>query len=322
MTVDFVTLADPYRPEILAHCYRMLGSIHDAEDLVQETYLRAWRGYDRFEGRSSLRQWLYKIATRACLTAIDTRQRRPLPSDLGAPAHDHRGVTATPEPTIAWIEPAPDSLFGDPASVVAARSSVRLAFVAALQELTARQRAVLILRDVLAWRAAEVADMLDTTTTAVNSTLRRARAQLQERALTQDDVAEPRPEELRALLDRYVAAFERSDVDALTQLLRADIELEMPPIPTWFTGRAAVTGFFATNVLGAPGTWRMVQTRANGQPAVAAYQRTADGRYRGHGLQVLTVLGDHVSHIIAFLQPDLLSTFGLPAVLGSDELVR
>ena len=322
MTVEFETLADPYRPEILAHCYRMLGSIHDAEDLVQETYLRAWRGYDRFEGRSSLRQWLYKIATRACLTAIDTRQRRPLPSGLGAPADDHRGVTITTEPGIAWIEPAPDSLLGDPASVVTARHSVRLAFVAALQELTARQRAVLILRDVLVWRAAEVADMLDTTTTAVNSTLRRARAQLEERALTQDDVVEPRPEELRDLLDRYVAAFERSDVDALTQLLRADIELEMPPIPTWFTGRAAVAGFFAANVLGTPGTWRMVPTRANGQPAVAAYQRAADGRYHGHVLQVLTVLGDRVSRIVAFMQPDLLPTFGLPAVLGSGELVR
>jgi RNA polymerase sigma-70 factor (ECF subfamily) len=323
-TANFETLTDPFRPELLAHCYRMLGSIHDAEDLVQETYLRAWRAYDRFEGRSSLRQWLYKIATRVCLTAIDSRQRRPLPSGLGAPTDDHRGVVATPDPAIAWIEPAPGDAFGDassdPAAIITARASVRLAFVAALQELSARQRAVLILRDVLAWRAAEVADVLGTTTTAVHSALRRARAQLTESALTEDDIVEPGPEELRALLDQYVTAFERSDLDALLNVLRADVELEMPPIPTWFTGRTAVAGFFAANVFGRAGNWRMMPTRANGQPALAAYQRSTDGQYHAHALHVLTVLGDHVSRIVAFLEPGLLARFGLPAVL--DEPAR
>ena len=177
---EFAALAEPFRPELLAHCYRMLGSIHDAEDLVQETYLRAWRGFGRFEGRSSVRRWLYKIATMACLTALETRSRRPLPSGLGAPSDDHRVAVAAREPSVAWLQPAPDALFGadDPAAIVAGRTGVRLAFIAALQFLPARQRAVLTLRDVLAFRTAEVAEMLDTTTAAVDSALRRARAHL------------------------------------------------------------------------------------------------------------------------------------------------
>lgn len=177
---EFAALAEPLRPELLAHCYRMLGSIHDAEDLVQETYLRAWRGFGRFEGRSSVRRWMYKIATTACLTALQARSRRPLPSGLGAPSDDHRVAVAPPEPSVAWLQPAPDALLGagDPAVIVAGRTGVRLAFIAALQLLPARQRAVLTLRDVLAFRTAEVAEILDTTTAAVDSALRRARRTL------------------------------------------------------------------------------------------------------------------------------------------------
>ena len=209
---DFAVLAEPFRPELLAHCYRILGSIHDAEDLVQETYLRAWRGFGRFEGRSSLRRWLYTIATMACLTALEGRTRRPLPSGLGAPSEDHRVAVAPGEPSVPWLQPAPDALFGgaDPAAIVAGRAGVRLAFIAALQHLPARQRAVLTLRDVLAFRTAEVATMLNTTSAAVDSTLRRARAQLAEVRDVEDDLTEPAEHTRRTLLDRFSDAFTRA----------------------------------------------------------------------------------------------------------------
>jgi len=314
---EFAALVEPFRPELLAHCYRMLGSTHDAEDLVQETYLRAWRAYGRFEGRSSVRRWLYKIATMACLTALQTRSRRPLPSGLGAPSTDHRVAMAPREPSVAWLQPAPDTLFGgdDPAAIVAARTGVRLAFIAALQLLSARQRAVLTLRDVLAFRTAEVAEMLDTTTAAVDSALRRARAHLVEAGPVQDDLAEPDEEAQRTLLDGYVDAFTRADADALLSLLRADVELEMPPIPTWFTGRRAVVGFLAGRVLRGQDQWRMVPTRANRQPALAVYGRAGDGRYEAYGVQVLTVIGVRIARITAFNDAGLVSTFGFaPAV--------
>jgi len=315
---EFAALAEPFRPELLAHCYRILGSIHDAEDLVQETYLRAWRAYGRFEGRSSVRRWLYKIATMACLTALETRSRRPLPSGLGAPADDHRVAVAPREPSVAWLQPAPDALFGagDPAAIVAGRTGVRLAFVAALQLLPARQRAVLTLRDVLAFRTAEVAEMLDTTTAAVDSALRRARAHLAEAGPVQDDLAEPDETARRALLDGYVDAFTRADPDALVALLRADVELEMPPIRTWFTGRRAVVGFLAGRVLRRD-LWRMVPTRANGQPAFVVYARTADGRYEAYGIQVLTLIGARIARITAFNDPALVATFGLAPALAT-----
>ncbi|MDJ0347050.1 sigma-70 family RNA polymerase sigma factor [Streptomyces sp. H10-C2] len=313
---EFAALAEPFRPELLAHCYRILGSLHDAEDLVQETYLRAWRGYDRFEGRSSVRRWLYKIATMACLTALETRSRRPLPSGLGAPSDDHQVPAASREPAVVWLQPAPDALFGagDPAAIVAGRSGVRLAFIAALQFLAARQRAVLTLRDVLAFQTAEVAEMLDTTPAAVDSALRRARARLAEAGPVQDDLAEPDEQDQRTLLDGYVDAFTRADAAALVDLLRADVAMEMPPIPTWFTGRPAVVGFLAARVL-RPGLWRLVPTRANGQPAFAIYHNAGDGRYEAYGMQVLTLSGARVARITFFNDPSLVPTFGLAPAL-------
>jgi RNA polymerase sigma-70 factor (TIGR02960 family) len=309
---EFATLAEPFRPELLAHCYRILGSIHDAEDLVQETYLRAWRGFGGFEGRSSLRRWLYKIATMACLTALETRSRRPLPSGLGAPSDDHQVSIAAREPSVPWLEPVPDALIGadDPATLVARQAGVRLAFIAALQLLPARQRAVLTLRDVLAFRTAEVAEMLGTTTAAVDSALRRARAHLAEAGPVADDLAEPSSEALRVLLDRYVDAFTRADASALVKLLRADVEMEMPPIPTWFTGQRAVLGFLSGHVM-SPGAWRLVPTRANGQPALVVYRRADDGSYQAYGIQVLTLIGSHISRITSFNDPALVAAFGV-----------
>jgi RNA polymerase sigma-70 factor (ECF subfamily) len=251
----------------------------------------------------------------ACLTALETRSRRPLPSGLGAPEDDHRVPIAGREPSRLWLEPAPDVLFGagaggdDPAVVVAARSGVRLAFIAALQFLSARQRAVLTLRDVLAFRTAEVAEMLDTTTAAVDSTLRRARTALSDAGPVADDLAEPSESAQRKLLDDYVDAFTRADADALVRLLRADVELEMPPTPTWFTGRAAVVGFLADHVL-RPGLWRMDPTRANGQPAVVIRKRGDDGGHHPYGAQVLTLDGARVARITSFNDPGLVPLFG------------
>ena len=324
MTVseEFTSLTGQFRGELLAHCYRMLGSIEEAEDLVQETYLRAWRSYDGFEGRSSMRTWLYRIATNVCLTAIERRGRRPLPSGLGAPAEDPREpVVAAPE--VPWLQPFPDALLAaermDPAAVTVSRAGIRLAFVAALQYLSARQRAMLILRDVLEWPAAEVADLLGTTTTAVNSGLRRARTQLAAALPPEDELAEPADPRQRALLDRFAAAFERADVNALAELLREDVALEMPPLLTWFSGRADVTRFFAaTPVFAAPGRLRLVPVRANGQPAFAAYQRESDGAYRAYAVTVPTVTATGIGRIVTFFDPGLFGSFGLPTAIPAE----
>jgi RNA polymerase sigma-70 factor (TIGR02960 family) len=313
VSTDFVAAAEPYRPELLAHCYRMLGSVHDAEDLVQETYLRAWRGFDRFEGRSSVRRWLYQIATMACLTALEARGRRPLPSGLGAPSEDHRVAVADRDPSVPWLQPVPDTLLGtagadDPAVVTAARAGVRLAFIAALQLLPARQRAILTLHDVLAFRATEIAALLDTSPAAVDSALRRARARLARIGPAQDDLAEPGEADRRALLDRYVDAFTRADPDALIRLLRADVELEMPPIPTWFTGQQAVTGFLAARVM-RPGQWRLEPSAANTQPALIIHHRGGAGRWEPYGVQVLTLTGSRVARIVSFNDQSLVGIF-------------
>src|SRR5690242_18270940 len=317
MTVseDFTSNTGRFRGELLAHCYRMLGSAEEAEDLVQETYLRAWRSYDRFEGRSSVRTWLYRIATNVCLTAIERRGRRPLPSGLGAPAEDPREpVVSAPE--VPWLQPFPDALLAgeraDPAAVTVSRAGIRLAFVAALQYLSARQRAMLILRDVLEWPAAEVADLLGTTTTAVNSGLRRARAQLAQALPTEDELAEPAEPDRRAVLDRFAAAFENADVSGLAELLREDVALEMPPLLTWFAGRADVTRFLAaTPVFAAPGQLRLVPVMANRQPAFAAYQREADGTYHAYAVTVPTVTATGIARVVTFFDPGLFGSFGL-----------
>ena len=311
---EFVARAASFRGELTAHCYRMLGSAHDAEDAVQETYLRGWRGYDAFEDRASLRTWLYRIATRACLRALENRNRRALPSGLAAPTTDpHAALDAAPD--AGWIEPFPDSWWTppEPEAAVVGRQSLRLALVAALQELPARQRAVLILRDVVRFSAAEVAELLDTTPTAVHSALQRARAHLAAVGPTEDALTEPADPARRVLVVRYAAAFERADVAALTRLLRDDVRLEMPPLRAWFAGRAAVTAFLGARVLGTPGALRMVPIGANGQPALAAYRD--DGHVHAHALHVLEVDGDAVSAITVFLGADLFGPFGLPTAL-------
>ena len=244
---DFARLTDPFRPELLAHCYRMLGSVHEAEDQVQETMIRAWRSYGEFEGRASLRTWLYRIATNACLRALENSSRRPLPSGLGGPGEYPEAPLAAARPEVPWLQPIPDALVSagsaDPAEIVASRQSMRLALIAALQYLPARQRAVLILRDVLRWRAAEVADLLGTTTTAVNRMLQRARARLEQAAPEEDQIHEPADPADRALLDRFATAFQNADIPAVLQLLREDAVFEMPPEVTWFTGRELIGRF-------------------------------------------------------------------------------
>ncbi|MBE8476597.1 sigma-70 family RNA polymerase sigma factor [Streptomyces justiciae] len=311
---EFVRLTDPYRRELLAHCYRMVGSADEAEDLVQETYLRAWRSYDGYEGRASLRTWLHRIATNTCLTALESRTRRPLPTGLGGPAEAPEEPLRAPATDVPWLQPLPDALL-DPATVVAARGSLRLALVAALQHLPARQRAVLILRDVLAWRAPEVAALLDTSTAAVKSSLQRARARLDEVAPDEDLVEEPDGAADREVLDRYMAAFENADMEALLALLRDGVELEMPPHLEWFRGQKDVLRFLEARARAKRGL-RMVPTRANGQPAAAMYERGTDGVLRAHSVQVLTRRGREIGRITVFLDPALFAVFGLPEVLS------
>ncbi|MDJ0345745.1 sigma-70 family RNA polymerase sigma factor [Streptomyces sp. H10-C2] len=312
---DFATLTDPFRRELLAHCYRMLGSVHEAEDLVQETYLLAWRGYRAFEGRSSLRTWLYRIATRACLKALERGARRPLPSGLGGPSNDPEGRLDPRQSETPWLQPIPDALFGsasaDPAATVESRHSMRLAFIAALQHLPPRQRAVLLLRDVLAWRAAEVAELLGSTTASVNSSLQRARAQLAQVDPAEDEVVEPTDPQQRALVDQYATAFENADIAALMRLLTADAVFEMPPIPTWFAGRENIGRFLATRVR-TPGDMRMVPTSANGQPAFGVYMRDEGGEHRAHAILLLTLTAAGITRITMFHDPGLFGVFGLP----------
>ncbi len=319
MTDEFTRLTDPYQAELLAHCYRMLGSIHDAEDQLQETMIRAWRSFGQFEGRSSVRTWLYRIATNTCLRALETRRRRPLPSGLGQPGDNPDGPVAPPSQEVPWLEPIPDTLL-NPESAAMSRTNIRLALIAALQYLPARQRAVLILRDVLGWHAAEVAELLGMTTVAANSALQRARAQLQQAGLAENEIREPANPGDRALLDRYATAFENADIAALTELLQKDAVLEMPPLPTWFAGRDHIGLFLGTHVLRKPGTFKLLPTAANGQPALAEYQRGPDGVYRAFGVQVLTATPTSIARISAFLDPRLPVAFGFPAELTTSQL--
>jgi RNA polymerase sigma-70 factor (ECF subfamily) len=306
---EFVREAEPCRRELLAHCYRMLGSADEAEDVVQETYLRAWRGYAAFEGRSSVRSWLYRIATNACLTALEQRGRRALPSGLGGPAADPGAPPSLADPGVAWLEPMPDALVTpeseDPAAIVAAREGLRLALVASLQYLPARQRAVLLLREVLCFPAAEVASMLGTSTPAVKSALQRARARLDEVSPAPERVIEPTEPRARELLGQYIAGFENADTTALEKALRADAAIEMVGTRTWFSGRVTCLRYLA-RVIGSPGDWRMSPVLANGQPAAVAHYRDS-----AYGLGVLTVTQAGIARITVFGGgPDLVARFG------------
>jgi RNA polymerase sigma-70 factor, ECF subfamily len=311
---DFAARTEPFRRELLAHCYRMLGSLHDAEDVVQDTYLRAWRAYGGFEQRSSVRTWLYRIATNASLTALERRGRRVLPSGLTGPSDDPYAPPVPAGPEVSWVQPIPDALVttdpDDPAAVVVAREDLRLALVASLQLLPARQRAVLLLRDVLAFPAADVAALLDMSVPAVKSALQRARARMEEAAPSTEGLAEPDEPRARALLDRYIAAFENADAAAFEEVLREDAALEMVGSRTWFSGLCTCLRYITSApVLGAPGDWRMVPTRANGQPAAVAYRRGPSGAHEPFGVAVLTVAEDGIGRIVVFADPGLVTTF-------------
>ncbi len=314
---DFSTHAEPYRRELLAHCYRMTGSLHDAEDLVQETLLRAWKAYDRFEGKSSMRTWLHRIATNTCLTALEGRQRRPLPTGLGASSSDPTAELVERH-EVPWLEPLPDVTDdpADPSVIVGSRESVRLAFVAALQHLSPRQRAVLLLRDVLQWKAAEVASALGTTTIAVNSLLQRARTQLEAVGPSSSDrLTPPDSPEAQDLLDRYIAAFEAYDIDRLVELFTAEAIWEMPPYAGWYRGPRDIIALIHHQCPAeSPGDMRLIPLVANGQPAAAMYMRAGDV-HLPFQLHVLDVRADRVSRVVAFLDGTLFEKFGLPGSL-------
>jgi len=332
----YADLVAPRRAELHAHCYRMLGSVQDAEDALQEALLRAWRGLPRFQGRSSVRSWLYRIATNACLDALGRRPARMLPLDHG-PASDPHDGPGRPLVESVWIEPYPDERLaarldeGAPEARFDMRESVELAFVAALQHLPPRQRAVLILREVLGFSAAEVAEELDTTVASVNSAMQRARASLDERLPDESQQAVARrlgDAELREIVDRYVAAWEAGDVEAVVGMLAEDVVVTMPPMATWYAGRDAARVFLEEFAFAR--RWsrdrevfeagvrdvRLVRTSANGQPALAAYNRDPeDGRLRPYALQVLTLRGGLIAQVDGFVTPRHFPAFGLPDVL-------
>jgi RNA polymerase sigma-70 factor (TIGR02960 family) len=306
----FRGMVDGFRGELHAHCYRMLGSVHDAEDALQETLLRAWRSIDRFEGRSSLRSWLYTIATNACLNQIARRPRRDLPVDLG-PA----GVPLAE--AAAWLEPYPDGDVGGPEAPEARyelRESVELAFVAAMQHLPAKQRAVLLLRDVLGFSAREVAESLDTTVASANSALQRARQAVDQRLPAksqQETLRSLDDDELRSVVDQYVEAWQSGDVDAIVAMLAEDAKFAMPPEPMWYKGREAIRKMLPDGPLTV--RWRVLPVRANGQLAFGTYGwDAAESAYLPVGIDVITLRGTRIAEITAFLTPRLCMDCGLP----------
>lgn len=318
----FSNLTEPYRRELQLHCYRLLGSLHEAEDLVQETLLRAWRRLDSYEGRAPFRAWLYKIATNACLDTMKQRTRRALPLSL-FPAANPAEPLAPPTADPIWLEPFPDEQLPEmaaasPEARYALHESISLAFLAALQLLPPRQRAVLILRDVLDWRASEVAELLEMTVSAANSALHRART-----ILTQNyHVAEIAPaaadEKMEALLKRYMQAWESADIPALIALLKEDATLSMPPSSSWYHGKESIAAFLSAVPFAgaAPGRWRTLATRANGQPAVAFYQRDgASNVCQPFAIQVLALDRAWIREMTTFINPALFSYFNLPAEL-------
>jgi RNA polymerase sigma-70 factor, ECF subfamily len=317
----FGGLVGPHRAELHALCYRMLGSVPDAEDALQDALLRAWRGLPRFEGRSSFRSWLYTIATNACLKAIERRPKRVLPADFG-PAADPHDEPGEPLIESVWVEPYPDEQLGledgfaGPAARYERRESVELAFIAALQHLPARQRAVLILRDVLGFSGGEVAAALDTTPASVYSALQRAHKTVDERLPAPSQQSALRAlgdERIRTLVEQYVAAWERGDVAAVAAMLADDAVLAMPPMSTWYRGRDAIAGFLGRRPLASGRRWRSAQVRANGQPALGFYLREPEtGRFVAHSINVLAIRGEQIAEITAFLTPEAFVRFGLP----------
>lgn len=307
---EFEQLVAPLRRELTAHCYRMLGSSHEAEDLVQETYLRAWRAFHAFEGRSSVRTWMYQIATRTCLTALEQRSRRPLPSGLGNDPADPSAALESAE--VPWLEPFPeraDSL--DPATATVSKEGVRLAFVAALQQLTPPQRAVLVLRDVLGFSAAETAETLDISVASANSSLQRARAHAGQAGPADAAALSDRDQELLA---RYVKAFEDYDIRAIVSTLSEDATWEMPPFTGWYLGAENIGTLIAGNCpANRPDDMRLVPTWANGQPAYGLYMRGLDGVHRPFHLQVVELGPTGVSKVVAFFDLALFAEWGLPA---------
>jgi RNA polymerase sigma-70 factor, ECF subfamily len=311
------------RAELTAYCYRMLGSAFEAEDAVQETFVRAWRSFDQFEGRAKLRTWLYTIATNVCLTALAGTARRARPIDLG-PAGTADSPLGERLPDTHWIEPISDSQIvpdGDPAATVEMRDSVRLAFVAALQHLAPKQRAVLILRDVLKWKASEVADLLGTTAVSVNSALQRARATLVSTEIDTEAAREPLDDRTEMLLELYVDAFERYDMDALTSLLRRDATWTMPPYELWLNSHEDIRRWCLGRGIGCKGS-RLVPVQANGSPAFAQYKPAADGGFDAWSLQVLEISDGRIAGICFFLDVEwLFPLFGLPSRLPAEPLV-
>ncbi|MDQ2933855.1 MAG: sigma-70 family RNA polymerase sigma factor [Chloroflexota bacterium] len=309
-----------HRVELTAYCYRMLGSAFEAEDAVQETLTRAWRGLERFEGRSALRSWLYRIATNVCLSMLGASQRRARPMDLASASTADRPLPP-PLAEATWIEPIPDArvvdVGGDPADLAVTRESVRLAFVAALQHLPPRQRAVLILREVLRWKAAEVAELLDTTVASVNSALQRARSTLAAGKVSASEPAAPMDDAQRALLARYVDAFERYDMGSLTALLRHDATWSMPPYDLWLRSHLDIRKWCLGPGIGCRGS-RLVPTMANGSRAFGQYKPAPDGGYEPWSLQVLEISGDRIRGITFFLDTArFFPMFGLPPRLAA-----
>jgi RNA polymerase sigma-70 factor, ECF subfamily len=312
---------EQHRGELNGYCYRMLASTFEAEDAVQETLLRAWRGFDRFEGRAALRSWLYRIATNVCLDMLDGRARRARPMDLGpARAPEASNLNTLPEAT--WIQPIPDSLIApqaDPAEVAVARDSIRLAFIAALQHLPPRQRAVLLLCEVLRWKAKEVAEILGTSVASVNSALQRARATLEASGVSSEDPAPRMDDAQRKLLARYVDAFERYDLEALTALIQEDARQSMPPYDLWLRGRQDILAWWFGPGIGCRGSRLLLTLGANGSVAFGQYKPSVSGRgYDPWALQVLEIAEGRVAEFTFFLDTErLFPLFGLPARLES-----
>jgi RNA polymerase sigma-70 factor (ECF subfamily) len=315
LSAELAPQLERHRAELTAYCYRMLGSAFEAEDAVQETLIRAWRGLERFEGRSALRSWLYRIATNVCLSMLGASQRRARPMDLGQASTADRPLPA-PLPEATWIEPIPDARVvptgGDPADAAIARESVRLAFVAALQLLPPRQRAVLVLREVLRWKATEVAELLDSTVASVNSALQRARSTLAAGNVGDGETSEPIDDAKQALLARYVQAFESYDMDSLTALLKEDATWNMPPYDLWLQTHLDIRRWCLGPGIGCQGS-RLVPTVANGSPAFGQYKPAADGGHEPWSLQVLELSGDRITGITFFLDTArFFPMFGLP----------